>query len=50
MSDIPDAHRDLLDARIATFATLATIDDEGLPTRVVVTVDPQKVDAVDMSG
>lgn len=47
MSDIPDAHRDLLDAPIAT---LATIDDEGLPTRVVVTVDPQKVDAVDMSG
>jgi PPOX class probable F420-dependent enzyme len=28
MIDVPDSHRDLLDAQVATFAT---IDDDGLP-------------------
>ncbi len=33
MTEIPESHRDLLDGQ---FATLATIDDEGLPQLTVV--------------
>ena len=59
MTTIPESHRDLLDAQ---FATLGTIDGDGLPQltevwflsredgAIQVTVEPTKVHAVDMSG
>jgi hypothetical protein len=66
MTNFPDSHRDLLDAQVAT---LATIGGNGFPqltevwlrhddgehdnpgeSRVILTIEPANVYAVDMSG
>ena len=71
MTSFPDSHRDLLEAQVATFATVGggglpsyafarklgakygadlSIHDKPGETRVVVTIEPANVYAVDMSG
>jgi hypothetical protein len=47
MTSFPDAHRDLLDGPVATFAT---IGGNGLPHLTMVTIEPANVHAVDMSA